>query len=204
MRCTVEGTLTEYRPSLYLSNHISYLDVFVLGSVIPGYFIAKSEVARWPVFGRLAKLQNTLFFERNGQKVRKQLGIMSSHFDRNGSLILFPEGTSTEGEHVEPFKSSLLQSLEHSDKSVHIQPVTIAYTHYKNQKMTRCIRDHYAWYAKMPFFSHFFNALGMATAEVKVILHEPVALNQFASRKACAHYCWQKVSDGLSASLARV
>ncbi|MBX2807374.1 MAG: 1-acyl-sn-glycerol-3-phosphate acyltransferase [Cellvibrionaceae bacterium] len=202
IKCTVQGQRLRHRPSLFLANHISYLDVFILGSMIPGYFIAKSEVAGWPLLGSLAKLQNTLFFERKGQKIRQQLQVMASHFDNGGNLILFPEGTSTEGEHVGPFKSSLLQALEDSRQQVQIQAVTIAYTHYRQQKMTRFIRDHYAWYASMPFAAHFFSALGMASAEVTVIFHEPVSLDAFVSRKACAQYCWQQVNNGLSACLA--
>ena len=201
MRCQIKGELSTTKPTLFLANHISYLDVFVLGSVLPGYFIAKSEVAGWPVLGWLAKVQNTLFFERNGRKVQGQLQIMAEHFNRQGNLILFPEGTSTEGEHVEPFKSSLLQSIEQAQQAVVIQPVTVAYTRYRGQAMNRFIRDHYAWYAKMPFSSHFFSALGLAASEVEVILHPPVALSDFASRKACAAHCWQQVAGGLEQAL---
>ncbi|MGH1484965.1 MAG: lysophospholipid acyltransferase family protein [Cellvibrionaceae bacterium] len=201
MRCHIKGEVSEKRPTLYLVNHISYLDIFVLGGILPGYFIAKSEVATWPILGWLAKIQNTLFFERKGRKVKEQLKIMSDHFDQKGNLILFPEGTSTEGEHVEPFKSSLLQSIEKTETAVIVQPVTISYTHYKNKPMDRFTRDHYAWYATMPFASHFFGALGLAKADVEVTLHAPVTLEQFETRKECTHYCWQQVSGGLKSSL---
>ncbi len=201
MKCHVEGDISNHQPTLFLSNHISYLDVFVLGSVWPSYFIAKSEVASWPVLGWLAKKQNTLFFERNGQKIRGQLVAMTEHFSQEKSLTLFPEGTSTEGEHVEPFKSSLLQSVENIDTQVLIQPVTVAYTNYQNKPMNRFIRDHYAWYAKMPFGSHFFSALGMGKSDVKIIFHPTVRLDDFESRKECAFHCWQQVSDGLNKSI---
>lgn len=201
MRCHIYGKVSEAQPTLYLCNHVSYLDVFVLGSSTPGYFIAKSEVAGWPILGWLAKLQNTLFFERKSRKVKEQLKVMSDHFNKKGNLILFPEGTSTEGEHVEPFKSSLLQSIEGASEPVTIQPVTLAYTHYKNQPMTRLIRDHYAWYATMPFASHFFSALGMAKSDVSIIFHEPVSLDDFGARKECAAHCWKAVADGLEQAI---
>jgi 1-acyl-sn-glycerol-3-phosphate acyltransferase len=203
MRCVIKGNVTSSRPTLFLANHISYLDIFVFGSVIPGYFIAKSEVANWPILGPLAKVQNTLFFERKGRKVKSQLPIMTEHFDNEGNLILFPEGTSTEGEHVEPFKPSLLQSIETAKKPVEIQPVTIAYTRYKDEPMDRAIRDHYAWYATMPFASHFFSALGMANSQVDVIFHEPVKLSDFETRKECAYHCWQVVSESLAETLSQ-
>jgi 1-acyl-sn-glycerol-3-phosphate acyltransferase len=198
MKVSTEGEMSVLKPTLFLSNHISYLDVFALSSKLPGYFIAKSEVAGWPVLGALAKIQNTLFFERKGNKIRAQLSIMTHHFDEQKNLILFPEGTSTEGEHVEPFKSSLLQSVEQAVATVTIQPITIAYTHYQNKPMSRGIRDQYAWYATMPFGSHYFNALGLNKSSVKIIFHPTIELTDFDTRKECALYCWQQVSDGLS------
>ena len=123
--------------------------------------------------------------------------------NRGASLILFPEGTSTDGEHVQPFKSSLLQSVELSEKEVFIQPVTLAYTHYKGQPMCRQRRDQYAWYATMPFASHFFNALGLAKADVELVFHEPVKLSDFENRKACAVACQKNVAAGLDKSLTQ-
>jgi 1-acyl-sn-glycerol-3-phosphate acyltransferase len=201
LHCSVRGEVSAALPTLFLSNHVSYLDVFVLGKYVPAFFIAKSEVAGWPILGWLAKAQNTFFFERNSKKVRHQMQVMSDHFDRSGNLILFPEGTSTEGEHVKPFKSSLLQSAETSTKDVFIQPVTIVYKRYRGEMMSRDIRDQYAWYATMPFASHFFNVLGMGRAEVELIFHKPVTLEAFSHRKECAHYCFEQVSSGLSESL---
>jgi 1-acyl-sn-glycerol-3-phosphate acyltransferase len=189
LRCHVRGQVSAHRPTLFLSNHISYLDIIALGSCTPAYFIAKSEVANWPLFGLLAKLQNTLFFERKGNQIRAQLDLMSTQFDKKNNLILFAEGTSTEGAHVEPFKSSLLQSVESAEEDVLIQPITISYTHYKNKIMDRNTRDHFAWYDVMPFGAHFFSAAGMSRADASVIYHQPVKLNDFESRKDCAQYC---------------
>lgn len=202
LRCHVEGSLAEQKPVLFLSNHISYLDVIVLGSCTPAYFIAKSEVANWPVFGLLAKLQNTLFFERKGNQVRAQMNLMSQQFDKKNNLILFAEGTSTNGEEVKPFKSSLLQSVESTNEEVLIQAVTIAYTHYKNKNMDKPTRDHFAWYDTMPFAPHFFGAAGMGKADVRVIFHQPMKLNDFATRKDCAQFCQAQVSQGLEQSLS--
>lgn len=198
LELAIKGDIATKRPILFLANHISYLDVFLLGSVLPAYFIAKSEVASWPILGPLAKIQNTLFFERRGVRIREQLEVMSGHFNDNGNLILFPEGTSTEGEHVEPFKSSLLQSVEMADTDVLIQPVTIAYTHHDNQVMSRAVRDHYAWYATMPFAPHFFSALGMGKARVSLQFHPPVSIKSFETRKDCANYCFAKVASNLA------
>ena len=201
LRYQTHGQLCQHRPTLFLSNHISYLDIFVLGGAIPGHFIAKSEVASWPVLGWLAKVQNTLFFERKGRQVRSQLSVMATHFNGGGNLILFPEGTSTEGEHVEPFKSSLLQSVEQSQCVVMIQPVTIAYCSYRGKTMTPQIRDKFAWYGDMPFASHLFGAMAMGPVQISVVFHAPIQLTDFSARKDCAFYAWQQVFEGLNQQL---
>jgi 1-acyl-sn-glycerol-3-phosphate acyltransferase len=201
IRRSITGRVSVERPTLFVINHISYLDIFVLGSVIPGCFIAKSEVAKWPILGSLAKFQNTLFFERNSRKIRGQLDVMSNHFRRRGNLILFPEGTTTEGEHVARFKSGLFQAVENIGVDVQIQPVTIAYTHYQDRPMSRQVRDVYAWYDDMPFVSHFFRALGLKNSRAQLVFHKLVTPESFETRKACAHHCWQQVSDGLKSQL---
>ncbi len=156
LRVSFSGKQNTQQPCLYASNHISYLDVFVLGG-IRAYFIAKSEVASWPVLGSLARFQNTLFFERATGKAKYQLKVMQSHLIEGNSLILFPEGTSTNGTYVEPFKSSLFEAVNISEAAprVVIQAITIAYTDQAGRKMNQQMRDYYAWYAKMPFGSHF-------------------------------------------------
>lgn len=201
---TVKGEIATHRPTLFVANHISYLDVFIYGAVIPGYFIAKAEVGSWPVLGWLARIQNTLFFERNSRSIKGQLKVMTEHFNRKGNLILFPEGTSTEGMHVEPFKSSLLQSVEITDADVMIQPVTLAYTHYRGKPMNQSVRDFYAWYGNMKFIPHFFNALGMGKSHVVVHFHQPVRLKDFGCRKDCTNYCQRQVADNLSLELDAV
>lgn len=201
LECSYEGEICADRFTIYTSNHISYLDVFLLGSVVPASFIAKSEVAGWPVFGKLAALQNTLFFERNTRRAKEQIAQMQDHLIKKGNLILFPEGTSTPGTHVESFRSSLFQAAALPGENVQIQPVSIAYTHYDNQRMTQDQRDYYAWYIPMPFLSHFLNGLGLKKSRAKLIFHEPVTMAQFASRKACAKHCEETVRAGLLAAI---
>lgn len=198
LRLHVEGKLCEERPTLYISNHVSYLDIFLLGSIVPGYFIAKSEVSGWPLLGKLAKLQNTLFIERNGRHARAQVDILQKQLISGNNLILFPEGTSTDGIHVEPFKSSLFHAAESNpDIGIQIQPITLAYTNHKGQPMPQSIRDYYAWYADMPFLPHFVQALGMRSADVELILHAPVKIQAYESRKACAEDCWSTINKAL-------
>jgi len=192
------GDLHTRRPTLYVSNHISYIDIFVLGG-LPAYFIAKSEVANWPVLGRLSRFQNTLFIERKAGKTRQQLSILKQHLQQKNSLTLFPEGTSTDGIHVESFKSSLFEAANlEDDTRVAIQPITVAYTHYNGKKIKeQSVRDNYAWYAKMPFTSHFFNLFLLKKVDVKIHFHQVCYLDDFESRKKCADHCQALVAAKL-------
>ena len=90
-----KGQMSEVHPTLFVSNHISYLDIFVFGAVIEGSFVAKSDIASWPVAGWLAKMQRTIFVEREQRtKIGAQRTRVQDRFERGGHVILFPEGTS--------------------------------------------------------------------------------------------------------------
>jgi 1-acyl-sn-glycerol-3-phosphate acyltransferase len=106
-RIRVIGTPTAERPVLFAANHISYTDITILGSVIPGSFIAKAEVADWPFFGWLAKLQRSVFVDRRVRSTATQRNAISDRLAAGDALILFPEGTSGDGNRVLPFKSAL-------------------------------------------------------------------------------------------------
>lgn len=194
------GEISAEVPCLYVSNHISYLDIFALGQFVPGYFIAKSEIASWPVLGKLATLQNTLFIERNPKRARMQFNIMRGYLEKGKNLILFPEGTSTDGAHVEPFKSSLFESANISNehgKRVAIQPITIAYTHYDGVKMDQEMRDHYAWYAEMPFASHLLTVMSLKKVSTEIVFHQVLYLDDYETRKICADDCQRIVAESL-------
>jgi len=206
MSVTYFGDMSLERPSLYVANHISYLDIFILGN-LPAYFIAKSEIASWPVFGYFAKLQNTLFFERRAGRAKYQIGVMREHLASRKSLTLFPEGTSTGGNLVLPFKSSLFDAADLSSVDsgqdnavkVAIQPVTIAFTHYDGELMDQAVREYYAWYIEGdPFGSHFIKMAKTKKVEVKVMFHPVCYLDDFESRKQCANFCQQTVANQLA------
>lgn len=204
MHVEYEGELQTSRPTLYVANHTSYLDVFVLGAKLPGAFVAKSEVASWPVFGKLARLQNTLFLERKSQRAASQIEQVRHHLNAQSNIILFPEGTSTSGTWVAPFRSSLFAAAEGGD----IQPVSVAYLDYDGNAMDQAQRDHYAWYLpdpsvpvpNTPFATHFFNALGLRQSRVKITFHQPITM-QSGERKQVSAQCELAVRTGLNEML---
>lgn len=195
---TVSGAMSEARPTLYISNHISYIDIFILGR-LPAYFIAKSEVAGWPVFGKLAQFQNTLFIERKAGRAKQQLEILKTHLRAGNSLTFFPEGTSTDGVHVEPFKSSLFESANLGQgERVAVQPLTVAYTHHGGEQIrSQAVRDHYAWYAKMPFLAHFLGLMPLKNVGAKIHFHPVCYLDDFKTRKECADHCQALIAGKL-------
>ncbi|MBT3792484.1 MAG: 1-acyl-sn-glycerol-3-phosphate acyltransferase [Rhodospirillales bacterium] len=199
----VHGTRTDIRPVLFVGNHTSYLDIPILGSVIMGSFVAKSEIANWPVFGWLAKLQRTVFIERRAVRAADQRDEIGARLQAGDRLILFPEGTSNDGTRVLPFKSALFAVAERriEDEPLLVQPFTIAYTQIDGRPMKFDWRALVAWYGDMPLMPHLWTVLGIGHIHAEIWFHDPVTIEGLIegapSRKALAEYCHQTVAKGL-------
>jgi lyso-ornithine lipid O-acyltransferase len=198
------GMPTRERPALFASNHISYADITVLGSLIPGSFIAKAEVADWPFFGWLAKLQRTVFVDRRVRNAREQRDAVTRRLEAGDALILFPEATSSDGSRVLPFKSALFAALESKGLAapVVVQPVSIAYTRLDGIPLGRFCRPFFAWYGATDLAPHLWNMIGLGIVEVVIEFHPPTYLADFASRKALCGYCHARIAGGLAAANA--
>jgi 1-acyl-sn-glycerol-3-phosphate acyltransferase len=192
------------RPVLFVSNHVSYADITVLGSLIPGSFIAKSEVAGWPFFGWLAKLQRSVFVDRQVRSTAQQRDAISERLAAKDVLILFPEGTSGDGNFVLPFKSSLFSVVfgRDSDLQIAVQPVSIAYTRLDGLPIGRRLRPLFAYYGDMTLPPHLWQFLGLGTVEIVVEFHQPTSVADWVSRKALAQFCYERISAGVSRHLA--
>jgi 1-acyl-sn-glycerol-3-phosphate acyltransferase len=201
---TVQGERSAARPTLFVANHSSYLDITLLGAVLEASFIAKSEVARWPVYGVLARLQNTVFVERNRARVAGQRDTIAERLSAGDSLILFPEGTSNDGNRTLPFKSALFDvaDIEIAGQPLAVQPVSLAYTRLNGIAIGRTFRPFFAWYGDMALAPHLWRVLGLGRIEIEIRFHPVVTLAELGSRKALAAYCQQEVAAGVSASLS--
>lgn len=205
IQVVARGTQAAPSPVLFVANHSSYLDITIVGSLIPASFVAKAEVAAWPLFGILAKLQRTIFVDRAARrKVADQAGEIMQRLTRGDNLILFPEGTSDNGVHLLPFKTALLSVAEQKIAGTYplVQPVSIAYTKLDGIPMGRAMRPFFAWYGDMAMFPHLWRVLGLGVATVEVEFHAPVTMAEFASRKELADYCRHHISAGITAALA--
>ena len=112
------GKVSINSPILLISNHASYLDIIILGSLFKTSFIAKKEISKWPLFGILAKLQNTIFIDRRVSSLKNQENQIIKHLNEKKNLVIFPEGTSSDGNRVLPFKSSLFNIFKTHNFSI--------------------------------------------------------------------------------------
>ncbi len=182
----VRGTPMQGRGAV-VANHSSWLDIFALNAAKRIYFVSKSEVASWPGIGWLARATGTVFIERNPARAREQTEIFSARLLAGHKLLFFPEGTSTDGLQVLPFKTTLFQSffapeLKHE---IAVQPVTVIY-HAPAGKDRRF----YGWWGDMSFGTHLLTTLAPAhQGKVEVIYHAPIPVAQMANRKALALAC---------------
>ena len=196
-------------PVLFLPNHASYLDIIILGSLLKGYFVAKSEVAGWPGFGFLARVSRTVFVDRRPGATARERNHVRERLDAGDSLVLFAEGTSNDGNRVLPFKSALLSVAEGEvkgpdgrDQPILVQPVSIAYTRLDGLPISRALRPFFAWYGDMTLAAHLIGALGLGRITVEVEFHRPVTLAEFGSRKGLANHCHHVVAHGVTRLLA--
>ncbi len=190
---------------LLIANHSSWLDIVVFSAVAPLSFVAKSEIAGWPIFGTLARLQRTVFIARER---RNQTGAaadqIAGRLAAGDCLVLFPEGTSNDGSSVLPFKSALLGAAEArraDGRHVTVQPVSAAYAGSHGMPMGREMRPFYAWYGDMEMMPHLWEALLAGPLDVTIEFHPPATLDMM-NRKELAQLAQAQIEAGLARGLA--
>lgn len=200
VRVIVEGTPATGPDIVYVGNHISYLDIPALGATIIGSFVAKKEVAGWPFFGTMARMQRTFFISRNPKDAESETIALLKRLEEPVPLIIFPEGTSSDGTKILPFKSSFFQILLNQD--IRIQPFTLSVLSVGGvSAIPGPTRDAYAWYGDMDLLPHLWAFAKGRGAVVKIRFHEPIAARSYADRKSLAAACHARVSEGLDLSL---
>jgi len=202
MDLDVHGAISAVHPTLFVCNHVSYLDIEALGSIIEGSFVAKREVSRWPLFGWLAKLQRTVFVERRAAGVTNERDGLAERLAAGDSLILFAEGTSGDGNRLRPFKSALFSVAEQTvnGRPLTVQPVSVAYTRLDGMPIGRQWRPFFAWYGAMDLAPHLWYVLGIGRMTVTLVFHPTTTLADAGTRKALALSCQQVIGQGLEAA----
>jgi lyso-ornithine lipid O-acyltransferase len=185
-------------PVLIVSNHISWLDITVLTTFAPMVFVAKREVAGWPVFGLFAKLQRCVFVDRERRSATADINqIIAARLAEGDHVVLFGEGTSSDGNRVLPFRSSLLGAVQAAISSAGrpadafeaptpglvIQPLSVAYVGFGGIPTGRQHRPQLAWYGAMDMLPHLRNILRRGAIDVIVTWGEPISAAEASNRK---------------------
>ena len=182
---------------VYVSNHVSWLDILVFNKILDLSFIAKAEVKGWFGLGFLARLADTVFVDRKVMAAKKQQIDLANALNSRKKICFFPEGTSSNGSTVLPFKSSLFESFVNFRKSnrlgVLIQPVTLVYKH-SDQKNPFI----YGWWGEMSLIPHIFDVLANSkTGTVRVIFHKKIDNVIGMNRKALSAASEKTISSAL-------
>ena len=206
IRVLISGDINPKQPTLFVSNHTSWVDITVLSSVLPVSFVAKKEVASWPFFGWLAKLQRTVFVDRERRSASidatSAIGARLLEGDR---VVLFAEGTSNDGNKILPFKTALFSAIKISDddrsrqkQPIKLQTITIAYTKRHGLPLGRHGRPIIAWYGDMDLVQHMWNVFKQGPYDVNVHVSAPLENSEWQDRKILAKISHQNVSEQLS------
>jgi 1-acyl-sn-glycerol-3-phosphate acyltransferase len=190
VRVTVSGAPAAERPLLLLANHTSWLDIPVLASVAPVSFVAKQEIAGWPVIGFLAKAQRSVFIDRDRRNaVGAQADAMAGRLSRGDAIVLFAEGTSSDGNHVLPFRSALVGAAQRAiegDGAATVQPVAVSYRRMHGLPLGRQHRPLVAWYGGADLLPHLRRVLSEGGIDVHVAFGRPKLVSAADDRKAVA------------------
>ena len=196
----VEVTGVDYShkvATLYVSNHLSYIDIPILGSLINAKFIAKAEISSWPFIGFLSRIGNTIFINRNLKFLKKNKTIIFEQMSKGENLILFPEGTTSDGIRVLNFKSSLFSSLE--NRNIMIQPIVIYYKSVNGIPLNRWLKPIIAWYGDMDMLGHLKNLLQVRKVNARITFH-PLIKTSGLDRKKICNYSRKQVLEGFHSS----
>ena len=183
------------RSVLFVSNHSSWLDIPVLGGVLPACFVAKAEVAGWPLIGTVARLGRTVFVSRSRASMAREIAALRDVLARGDNLILFPEGTTSDGSRVMAFRPSFLAVAE-GDTAPIVQPVSVVYDRLSGLPTGRATRALFAWYGDMDIASHYWQLARHRGLRVSVLLHRPIDPRDYADRKTLSQAVWEVIADG--------
>jgi lyso-ornithine lipid O-acyltransferase len=176
---------------LFVSNHVSWIDIVVIGSIVPVAFVAKREVASWPLVGVTARMQRTVFVDRTRRhQASDAVNQIVQRLAGGTSVVLFAEGTSSDGNRVLPFRSALVGAVkeagQRAEQGILIQPMSICYTGQYGMPMGRAQRPLVAWNGDLEFMPHIKAFIERGVVDAVVSYGKPIAADGSADRKVMA------------------
>ena len=189
IRVRVVGEPVRDRAVLFISNHVSWADIVVIGSIAPVAYVSKSEIAGWPLVGTAAKSQRTVFVDRSRRhQTGDAIAEIVKRLASGTSVVLFAEGTSSDGNRVLPFRSALIgavkEAISRAEHGILIQPMSICYTGLNGIPMGRQHRPTVAWYGDLDFMPHIKDFIERGAIDAVVSYGDPVAADGTVDRKA--------------------
>lgn len=202
LRVQIDGAPLCASRTVYVSNHVSHFDIPVLGSVLKGSFVAKEDMARWPIAGFMARLQQTVFISRDPRAGKAVTENIAEQLRMGRSLILFPEGTTSDGSHVMAFKSTIFGILFAGDAEISagaVQPMVIRVLDVDGRPVySQADRDGYAFYGDMQAGAHAWAFLRSKGATIELRFLDAITADAGLDRKALALRAHAEVLAGLS------
>ena len=196
IRLSLQGKPSSHKPLILTGNHCSYLDIIILGSVLPSCFVAKSEIKSWLFFGFLAKLQNSIFIDRRSLRTLDSLKKVSDSLSGKFATIIFPEGTTNNGKNVLKFKPSLFKIFE-DNPTLGLQNFSLCYTHINNMPLDNRLRPTIAWYGGMNMIAHLRRFLSFSSVNASLVFH-PMTISKGKNRKALSEISRKQVVEGMN------
>jgi lyso-ornithine lipid O-acyltransferase len=196
------GPAPSGRPVVYVANHSSWLDILVLGALLPAAFVSKGDVGSWPVIGLIARLGRTVFVERRRATTGRERDAMRERLAGGYNLILFPEGTSSDGTRVLPFRPTFFAAAapfatgEGPDVAPMVCPISVVYDRVGFLPAGRASRPLFAWYGDMDLLPHAWRLLRQRGLRASVLHAPAMDPAHFADRKVIAATVWRVVAGG--------
>ncbi len=193
--------------SFIVANHCSCLDILVLGNLIPGVFVAKQEIAAWPLLGWLSRLAGTIFVDRGSwMSALASFSAIENRLTSDISVLLFPEGTTNNGTDILAFKSAFFKIPVEKNRPV--QPVSLTYSHINGEPVGKHKKDSIAWHGNMSLFPHLWNVLGMERIDVSVrfnpLIQDIITPDPAQKRKLVSSIAHNSIRTGCKSLLAEV
>lgn len=186
------------RGGAVVANHSSWLDIFALNAGQRIFFVSKSDVRDWPGIGWLARATGTVFIDRRVREAQTHRNLITKRVRQGHRLLFFPEGTSTDGRRVLPFKPTLFEAFfAAGDGDLIIQPVTVVYSAPRRQDAR-----FYGWWGDMDFAPHLLHVLAASPqGAVDIFYHRPLRVGDFTDRKSIARELHRVVEKQLEDSI---
>lgn len=192
--CGFDAKLMAERNFLIVSNHMSYIDIMILSSVMPCVFVTSVDMHETPFLGPMAEMGGSIFVERrNRGQIDRDIGVMSQALRDGLNVVVYPEGTSTNGQTLLPFKKSLLMSAVESGRD--ILPVALKYTEVNGQKFGPDVADNVCWYGDMSFAPHLLRVMGLKKLKVHLDFLKPIKVTSDSTRRDLAESAFDAIHE---------